>query len=233
MDAMARQLEALQLSYQRHEATLGKQLTSDHLASWYDPITNRKRYHRSLTLGEIGCYISHRQVWQKVVAEQIPTCLILEDDLTIEPHLIDSIEFISSVSGWDMIKLSDDRANPFINSLPCDNKLSVGNYLKVPNGAQGYALSLEGAKKLLSRELFFRPVDVDFQFHSDFGLRLFGLKPYPVREDRSFESDIVNTNNGHHNNHSTAIRNIKYRISMYLQRKKISGDLQSLQSKRL
>ncbi|MFT5529852.1 MAG: glycosyl transferase family 25, partial [Alteromonadaceae bacterium] len=128
-------------------------------------------------------------------------------------------------------KLSDNRNFPFIDSAPLENNLTVGNYKKAPNGTQGYIISLSGAKKLLQRKPFFRPVDVDMQFHTEVGLNMIGIKPYPVAEDRSFISEITSANAGSHSNKSTFIRNLKHRLNLYMQRKKISADVSVITKK--
>jgi glycosyl transferase family 25 len=224
-------LHAFSLEGIRFEATVGKNLSQQEVTNWYSAELNRKRHHRNMTPGEIGCYVSHMRIWEKMRDEHIPFCIVLEDDLTIEPHLPDVINKISELNNWDMIKLSDDRANPFILETELSHTLTLGNYLKVPNGTQGYALSLAGANKLLKRKPFFRPVDVDIQFHSEVNLNITGIKPYPVAEDMSFQSDIVASNNGLHSSRSTFWRNFRHRKDMYFQRKKISADLSKITPK--
>ncbi|MGO3848046.1 MAG: glycosyltransferase family 25 protein, partial [Pseudoalteromonas prydzensis] len=46
-----------------------------------------------------------------------------------------------------------------------------------------------------------------------------GIKPYPLAEDRNFESEITNANTGSHSNRSTLLRNLKHRIRLYIQRR--------------
>lgn len=224
-------LHAIGLEGIRFEATVGKNLTKQEVTDWYSADLNLKHHHRDMTLGEIGCYVSHMRIWEKMRDEHIPFCIVLEDDLTIEPHLADVTTHFQKLNNWDLIKLSDNRANPFIDKAALNNELTLGNYLKVPNGCQGYALSLAGANKLLKRKPFFRPVDVDIQFHSEVNLNITGIKPYPVAEDLSFQSDISAINQGNHSNKSTFWRNLRHRKDMYFQRKKISADLSKITPK--
>ncbi|MBE0366303.1 glycosyltransferase family 25 protein [Pseudoalteromonas aurantia] len=221
-------LQTLGLECQRFEATVGKSLDETETSNWYDPTANLKKHHRNMTPGEIGCYVSHMRIWQHMAAHNITAAIVLEDDLIIEEHLKETIEQVGELESWDMIKLSDNRANPFIESASLSKSLTLGSYLKVPNGTQGYAVSLSGAKKLLQRKPFFRPVDVDIQFHSEVELNLVGIKPYPISEDLSFESEIANSNAGTHSNQSTFLRNLKHRFAMYLQRKRASGDIKRI-----
>ncbi|WP_372763275.1 glycosyltransferase family 25 protein, partial [Pseudoalteromonas sp.] len=166
--------------------------------------------------------------WEKMVEENTPMAVILEDDLFIKKHLKTVITAAQQLQNWDLVKLSDNRNFPFVETSPLAHKLTLGNYLKAPNGAQGYILSLDGAKKLLQRKPFYRPVDVDMQFHSEVGLTMVGIKPYPIAEDRSFESEITRVSAGKHSNRSTFFRNLKYRTRIYVERKKITANISSL-----
>ncbi len=225
---LSSRLASLDINAERFPATIGKELTKEQLGEWYSAAKNQQKYHRDLTLGEIGCYVSHMRIWQKMLDEKIDCCLILEDDLFIEKHLKVTIELANTLHGWDVIKLSDNRDFPFIDTKNLADNLLLGNYRKAPNGTQGYLISLSGAKKLLTRKPFFRPVDVDMQFHSEVGLQMLGIKPYPIAEDRSFESDIVAANAGRHSNKSTLLRNLKYRTCMHLQRKEKTAILDKI-----
>tara|TARA_A200000113_G_scaffold55835_1_gene47010 strand:- start:2517 stop:3281 length:765 start_codon:yes stop_codon:yes gene_type:complete len=227
--ASSRLLE-LNLKAKRFNAVLGKDLSSEEIENVYDAKANKKYHHRNLTAGEIGCYISHRNMWQKMVSENISKCLILEDDLLIDDELVDVLSHIQSLSGWDMIKIFDNRDVPFQEKVKLDDTYTLGNFTKVPNCALGYALSLAGAQKLLKRKKFFRAVDVDIQIHSEVGINIFGIKPYRISQNARFDSDIEAVNEGRHSNRSTFLRNLKFRIKMYLERKHISGDISKVAS---
>jgi glycosyl transferase family 25 len=224
-DSMTQQAAKLGLEFQQFEATVGKALNEQELTQWYNPHANLKKYHRNMTPGEIGCYVSHMRIWEKMVAENINFCLVLEDDIIIDEQLTDIIATFQTLKEWDMIKLHDNRQHSFYEKEVLADYLTVGNYLQVPNGTQGYILSLAGAKKLLNRKPFFRPVDVDIQFHSEINFKIIGIKPYPLKEDLSFNSEITVMNKGKHSNRSTFLRNAKHRVALYLQRRKPSANM--------
>ncbi|XP_015754199.1 PREDICTED: glycosyltransferase 25 family member-like [Acropora digitifera] len=41
---------------------------------------------RPLTMGEIGCFLSHYLIWQEMINNGLSQVLILEDDVRFEPN---------------------------------------------------------------------------------------------------------------------------------------------------
>ncbi len=81
-------LKELGIDYTYFEAVDGKTLTDEILSQkgikfmpgYEDP------YHkRPMKMGEIGCFLSHFMIWQKMVEENLKEVLILEDDIKFEP----------------------------------------------------------------------------------------------------------------------------------------------------
>ncbi len=219
------QLSSRELSATVIDAVVGKNLSSIEVEQLYDEDSNRSRYHRNLTLGEVGCYASHRKIWKMICEHQHPWALILEDDIAISDAIHQTIEALKYIDNTDIVKLSDNRNNPAEDSRILPNGSACVSYKRVPNCTTGYMISLSGAEKLLSRQRFFRPVDIDMQFHSELNLSLIGVKPYCVSE-AGFESEIVAQNqDGKHSNSSTFLRNLLHRIRMMKQRTKVSANL--------
>ena len=40
-----------------------------------------------MNIGEIGCFLSHRSVWKKIVAQNLTAGIIFEDDVQIDPNV--------------------------------------------------------------------------------------------------------------------------------------------------
>lgn len=222
--SMEQQLARLQLTGTRVSAVVGKNLSDAEVDNLYDDARNIAQHHRPLSTGEIGCYASHRKIWQMMIEQNIPYAVILEDDVKIEANFNSVLESLPKLTQWDLIKLSDNRANTPANSKQLTSELRVVSYNRVPNCANGYVLSLAGVKKLLGLNKVFRPVDIDMQFHSALNLTLVGIMPYAVSEV-CFDSDIAGQNAGRHSNRSTFWRNLRFRIALFLERKKESADL--------
>ncbi|CAB3365137.1 Hypothetical predicted protein [Cloeon dipterum] len=149
------------------EAVDGRQLNESLLESmgirmlpnYEDP------YHkRPLTMGEIGCFLSHYKVWQKVVEDNLGQVLVLEDDIRFEnffrsklTHLM--AELSSLDFSWDLVyvgrkKLQSEDEPPVQTSK---NLVWVGySYWTL-----GYLLSQSGARKLLAAQPLSKLLPVD------------------------------------------------------------------------
>ncbi|XVN40439.1 MAG: glycosyltransferase family 25 protein [Rickettsia endosymbiont of Argas persicus] len=62
---------------------------------------------RTLTAGELGCYCSHREIWFKMVKENIPYALIVEDDIMLNNNFYN--KFLTVLNhlplDWDLTYL--------------------------------------------------------------------------------------------------------------------------------
>ncbi|XP_059470309.1 glycosyltransferase 25 family member [Neocloeon triangulifer] len=129
------------------------------LPSYMDP------YHkRPLTMGEIGCFLSHYSVWQKVVDENLQEVLVLEDDIRFEnffrakmAHLIKELRNLSF--SWDLVyvgrKKLQSEDEPNVDGSK--NLVWVGySYWTL-----GYLLSQSGARKLLDGQPLSKLLPVD------------------------------------------------------------------------
>lgn len=220
------QLQALGIQPQRFRGVFGKDLTQAEVDACYDKSANLRYFRRSLSPGEIGCYLSHRGVWQLMVEQNIEVAIVLEDDIDVDARFADALTQIVRLSGWDHIKLSDDRDTPAFTRKALNDGFALVNFKRVPNCATGYAMSLSGAKKLLQRDKFFRPVDLDLQFGAELDLQLFSLLPYTIWPSTKFDSVINQISGGSRKGDTTALRNLKYRLQVAWQRWRYqSGDL--------
>jgi glycosyl transferase family 25 len=85
---LERQLRKTDIPFSVIEAVNGAALPAGELAVAYDRRKAVRLFNRELSKGEIGCALSHLAVYRKMVAEDIPCALILEDDASIlDPDL--------------------------------------------------------------------------------------------------------------------------------------------------
>ncbi|XP_053684624.1 glycosyltransferase 25 family member [Sabethes cyaneus] len=163
---MINNFDQLGLEVESFPAVDGKQLNDEvlreigieFLSGYADP------YHqRPMTMGEIGCFLSHYYIWEKMVELEQQEVLILEDDIRFEPYfrrrVFQLLEEARSIGGWDIIYLGRKRLQEN------DEKWVTGSKTMVQAGYSywtlGYLISLQGAKKLLSEQPLKKLVPVD------------------------------------------------------------------------
>ncbi len=84
MSFMQKQLEFLEISFDRFSAIHGKEYG---FGDEYDEAKAVIKNGKSLSLGELGCALSHRQIYEKIINENIDYALVFEDDIEIQDIL--------------------------------------------------------------------------------------------------------------------------------------------------
>lgn len=116
------QLENLDVAFERVNAIDGSSLTDEQKAFF-----NQKRFalecKRKVVKGEIGCALSHLAVWQRIVAENIPYALILEDDVQLKPELASLLADKKNYESFDFLNLTLKK--PFYDIDATDINLCV------------------------------------------------------------------------------------------------------------
>lgn len=107
---MERSFLELGLDVEHVPAIDGQKLTPEYfeeigvkfLPGYADPFHNRP-----MTMGEIGCFLSHFSIWERQVVEKLDEILILEDDIRFEPYFkqraINVLEDARQIGGWDLM----------------------------------------------------------------------------------------------------------------------------------
>jgi glycosyl transferase, family 25 len=166
-------------------AVMGRDLSLVERDDLYDATRNKRDYHSGLTAGEIGCYASHVLIWKQLLASGANWALVLEDDMSIAPELIEILQHVESeldAQQWDMIKLIGRTREAVLASRSLGQHQLI-RYRRVPSLTGAFLLSRAGASKLLATRVpFTRPVDVDLRFWWENDLRMFGITPYPCVE---------------------------------------------------
>ena len=218
------QLQKFSINAERISGVRGSKLSEHEFSQAYDEVANKKYFRRGLTVGEVGCYLSHRKIWQRMVDENIEFALVLEDDIVINDNLVECQQHVEALIKYDIVKLADDRNCPPAESKALDQQHTLVSYTNIPNCTTGYFISLAGAKKFLVRERIYRPVDIDMQHCYELGVSVVGVTPYPLDKNMKWDvdemSDIAIDNGGAHSVKTDSYwRNIKYRIRLAWYRK--------------
>ncbi|XP_057716901.1 procollagen galactosyltransferase 1 [Corythoichthys intestinalis] len=126
----------------------------------------RDPYHgRPLTKGELGCFLSHYNIWKEIVKRGLLTSLVIEDDLRFEVFFKRRLMYLMSDIedeglDWDLIYIGRKRmqVDHSEKAVPNVHNLVEADY---SYWTLGYMISLQGAKKLLKAEPLKRVLPVD------------------------------------------------------------------------
>ncbi|XP_030630612.1 procollagen galactosyltransferase 2 [Chanos chanos] len=167
-ERMLHTLEVMGIEVTLTDAVDGKALNTsylralgiDMLPGYKDPYSERV-----LTRGEIGCFLSHYNIWAQVEEQQQRQVLVLEDDVRFESFFKSRLNTImedvkQAGLGWDLIYVGRKRLQ-----LKHPERWVKGvKNLVHPDYSYwtlGYALSLQGARKLLQAQPFSKMLPVD------------------------------------------------------------------------
>lgn len=194
---ISQQLEQQNLSFKRIPGVDVKE-RQDLKNKYYSKVRNKLDYHTPLTDGEIGCYIAHRNAWKAILDDDIDYGLVLEDDAYLKENLkliLDNLH--NTKSDWDILKLADLSTSPRKGTnIEKFQKFDIQSYYKPPTLCIAEVITRKGAKILLNlSNTFGRPVDVDKQWFCFKGLKIKGIKPYPVNCNNQFKSEIDSIQN--------------------------------------
>ena len=194
---ISQQLEHQNLSFKRIPGVDIKE-RQDLKNKYYSKVRNKLDYHTPLTDGEIGCYIAHRNAWKAILDDDIDFGLVLEDDAYLKENLkliLDNLH--NTKSDWDILKLADLSTSPRKGTnIEKFQKFDIQSYNKPPTLCIAEVITRKGAKILLNlSNTFGRPVDVDKQWFCFKGLKIKGIKPYPVNCNNQFKSEIDSIQN--------------------------------------
>ncbi|XP_027278917.2 inactive glycosyltransferase 25 family member 3 isoform X2 [Cricetulus griseus] len=136
-----------------------KHLGVDLLPGYQDPYTGR-----TLTKGEVGCFLSHYSIWEEVVVRGLARVVVFEDDVRFKDNFRRRLEqmmedVVTQKLSWDLIYLGRKQVSPeeevAVEGLP---GLVVAGY---SHWTLAYTLSLAGARKLLATQPLQRMLPVD------------------------------------------------------------------------
>jgi len=139
--------------------TLVEALGIKMLPNYADPY-----HHRAMTMGEIGCFLSHYNIWKEIVERKLERSLIFEDDIRFEPYFQQKLSnFMHDVDklkvDWDIIYLGRKRL-ALANESFVDGSDFLVN-VEYSYWTLSYILSQKGAEKLINGEPLKKLVPVD------------------------------------------------------------------------
>ena len=180
---MIKQMKKIKFYYSFFNAIDGLKLTKNELREKYSKKDSFFHCNRELTLGEIGNALTHIEIYNKIIKENIKYCLIMEDDIGIRKNFDEILKRVSKFpKDWEIINFSTD-----IKGITFNNPLYKNYYLTKfkPNSrinrASCYLINIKAAKKLLKFAFPIRfPSDGLLGNISLVGIKTYGITPMPV-----------------------------------------------------
>ena len=165
-----------------------------------DPARALRVYGKPMLDTEIGCYLSHYRLWQRVVDEGIAAALVLEDDIEIDPTLPGLIADLLACPDWLVVRLHSMRGSVlqprragFLGWRVATLRDEAGLYRLRTHalGAAAYLIRAEGARRLLAygRRIVL-PIDQTMDRFWENGIAPYVVRPFPVRQRGEFASSI-------------------------------------------
>lgn len=132
---------------------------------FYRPTERALQKNRFLNRAEIGCALSHQHIYKRMIDEQIPVALVLEDDvqfLSSPTALLESVEQgieLNQAISFDVliigyVKVTPEQLDYYYRKYPIKKSEKLGgSWLGRPwkqygCGTVAYIITLEGAKKM-------------------------------------------------------------------------------------
>ncbi len=175
----------------------GRQL-SDAERSVYDRDRALRTYGVEMMPSEIGCYLSHHRLYQRMVRDGIEVALILEDDVRIEPTLPTVVRDLLACpfTDWLVVRLDCKRRHV---ADPDTDKLRGRRVAELSGGAAlyrlhthilgvgAYLIRREGAKRMIAYGTrVFMPIDHTMDRFWENGILPYVVRPFPVSQGDDF-----------------------------------------------
>jgi glycosyl transferase family 25 len=167
----------------------------------YDHDRALRVYGVAMMDGELGCYLSHYRLYERIVRERIETALVLEDDLEISPDLPAVVQgLVACDRNWLIVRLESQRdrirtppSPEFVGRRVADLPGGAGLYRLRTHvlGTGAYLIRREGAARMLEYgRRIFMPIDHTLDRFWENGILPYVVRPFPVRQRSDFESRI-------------------------------------------
>lgn len=165
----------------------GAAMSLEERSTYIRPMLFQPRYPFPLNPGEIGCFLSHRQIWADIVRRNLDAALIIEDDVKIEETQFDIALKLALKHILDLgyIKFQTCAPKGQFSTIEYQSGISLVRPIEPGLGAIAQIVSAPAARKLLERtQKFDRPIDTLVQsfWHT-------GLQPSVIYPSGAYHAD--------------------------------------------
>ena len=178
------------------EAVDGKYLSQEEVDSVYSEKRSIEEIGRGLSRGEIGCALSHKKIYQKIVDENMSQAVIFDDDIELNEKLVnffhdemalpDNMELLLLGYWFYGIKNTEFLIS-YRKQVEFSDTVKLVRFIKNMHGTYGYLITQDGAKKLLTylNEKIYMPID-HYTGDEKF-VNLYGIYPSVVAISDKFD----------------------------------------------
>ncbi len=178
----ARQLGELGLEFEFFDAMRGERVIEEGCFEHCDEEEWLLNTGHPMSPGEVGCFASHRAMWQKCVDLGEPI-MIMEDDFQLLPGFAGAVEKVAeNIADCGFIRLqSETRARK--QRVAERGEYTLWRYTRVPHSCMCNSMTPEVAQSLVAQtRAIYEPVDVFIKKYWEHGQPIYGLTPYTVTE---------------------------------------------------
>jgi GR25 family glycosyltransferase involved in LPS biosynthesis len=156
------------------EAVDGKSLSSQDFSAPLVDHLFEPTYPFPLNPGEVGVFLSQRQIWAEIVRRDLDCALIFEDDVALDPELFAPALRLAmrNVPAFGYVQLQNRPVDGQPKVLDIEGPALLTSPTVTPLRASAQVISASAARRLheMTRR-FDRPVDTFVQSHWHTGLR--------------------------------------------------------------
>ena len=138
-----------------------------HILNRHDYIINNNRQiYRSLKLGEIGCLLGHKKIYQYALDNKLSTILVLEDDVTICKDFQKELDnkYLNIPTDFDIVLLGSSKMWIKQYKENCILEDTNNHYYKLIQGhhygCHIYLITEKAIKKILESNTITYPIDI-------------------------------------------------------------------------
>ena len=168
-----------------HVAIDGSLLSEQKIYKVYKRSLHEPMYPFKLNYGEIGCFLSYRAVWKRIIDENLDVALLIEDDIDINLAIFNqaftlSIKYIMELG---YVKFPIKHRKHKIRIVDTAKNVMLCEQEVIPSGTICQLVSSNAAKKMLDNtEYFDRPVDTFQQLRHITNQRIYSVYPNGITE---------------------------------------------------
>jgi len=140
-------------------------------------------YPFALRPGEIGCFLSHREIWAEIVRRSLSRALVIEDDVTLDAGTFARALALGlrHVGALGYVQLQDRPPRGPARAIDREGPCALTLPRVAPLRTSAQLVSLDAARRLLAAShRIDRPVDSYIQAHWHTGLRPAAIWPSGV-----------------------------------------------------